>query len=176
MEKRFQLFATHIVSLFSLYPAGISPAAACRCYILLFHCVPLRRVQLPKIIEWFGLEGTFKRHVVQPPCNEQGHPQLNGLIQELIFSVMCSLGGRGRQLDIFLAFLCSRISRLKTLSPFSHVMSPSQTGNPPLDFLQFVSLFYWGASKSKNNISSWCGLTGVKWMQVNISFSLLITP
>jgi len=27
------------------------------------------------IIEWFGLEGTFKGHLVQPPCSEQGHLQ-----------------------------------------------------------------------------------------------------
>ena len=28
------------------------------------------------ITEWFGLEGTFKGHLVQPPFNEQGHLQL----------------------------------------------------------------------------------------------------
>ena len=27
-------------------------------------------------MEWFGLEGTFKGHLVHPPCNEQGHLQL----------------------------------------------------------------------------------------------------
>jgi len=26
-----------------------------------------------RIIEWFGLEGTFKGVLVQPPCNKQGH-------------------------------------------------------------------------------------------------------
>jgi len=30
-----------------------------------------------QIIESFGLEGTFKGHEVQPPCNEQGHLQLD---------------------------------------------------------------------------------------------------
>ena len=30
-----------------------------------------------RIIEWFALEGTFKGHPVQPPCNEQGHLQLD---------------------------------------------------------------------------------------------------
>lgn len=29
-----------------------------------------------KITEWFELERTFKGHVVQPPCNEQGQPLL----------------------------------------------------------------------------------------------------
>jgi len=26
-----------------------------------------------RIIEWFGLEGTFRGHLVQHPCSEQGH-------------------------------------------------------------------------------------------------------
>ena len=31
----------------------------------------------PKIKESFELEGTFEGRLVQPPCNEQGHPQLH---------------------------------------------------------------------------------------------------
>ncbi|KAK4822001.1 hypothetical protein QYF61_006615, partial [Mycteria americana] len=31
-----------------------------------------------------GLEGTFKGHLVQPPCNEQGHPQLDQVAQSPI--------------------------------------------------------------------------------------------
>ena len=33
------------------------------------------------IIESFGLEGTFKGHLVQPPCNEQAHLQLDQVAQ-----------------------------------------------------------------------------------------------
>jgi len=33
------------------------------------------------IIKQFGLEGTFKGHRVQPPCNEQGHLQLDQVAQ-----------------------------------------------------------------------------------------------
>ncbi|KAK4817094.1 hypothetical protein QYF61_027925 [Mycteria americana] len=33
------------------------------------------------IIEWFGLEGTFKGHLVQPPCKKQGHLQLDQVAQ-----------------------------------------------------------------------------------------------
>lgn len=31
-----------------------------------------------QIIEWYELGGTFKGHLVQVPCNAQGHLQLTG--------------------------------------------------------------------------------------------------
>jgi len=34
-----------------------------------------------RIIEWFGLEGTFKGHLVQPPCSGQGHLPLDQVAQ-----------------------------------------------------------------------------------------------
>ncbi|KAK4823976.1 hypothetical protein QYF61_008595 [Mycteria americana] len=34
-----------------------------------------------RIVERFGLEGTFKGHLVQPRCNEQGHLQLDQVAQ-----------------------------------------------------------------------------------------------
>jgi len=34
-----------------------------------------------RIIECFGLEGTFRGHLAQPPCSEQGHLQLNQVAQ-----------------------------------------------------------------------------------------------
>jgi len=36
------------------------------------------------IIESLELEGTFKCHLVQLPCNEQGHPQLDQVAQSLV--------------------------------------------------------------------------------------------
>ena len=34
-----------------------------------------------RIIECFGLEGTFRGHLAQPPCSEQGHLQLDQVAQ-----------------------------------------------------------------------------------------------
>ena len=34
-----------------------------------------------RIIEWFGLEGAFKGHLVQALCNEQGYLQLDQVAQ-----------------------------------------------------------------------------------------------
>jgi len=35
-------------------------------------------------MDWVGLEGTFKDHLVQPPCSEQGHLQLDQVAQSPI--------------------------------------------------------------------------------------------
>ena len=37
-----------------------------------------------RIIEQFGLEGTFKAHLVHPSCSEQGHLPLDQVAQSLI--------------------------------------------------------------------------------------------
>jgi len=37
-----------------------------------------------RITEWFGLEGTFKGHIVQPPCQGQGHFSLDQVAQSPI--------------------------------------------------------------------------------------------
>jgi len=37
-----------------------------------------------RIIEWFGLQGILKNHLVQPPCNEQGHLPLDQIAQSII--------------------------------------------------------------------------------------------
>jgi len=36
------------------------------------------------IIEWFELEETFKDHLVQSPCHEQGHLSLDQVVQSPI--------------------------------------------------------------------------------------------
>jgi len=35
-----------------------------------------------RIMEWFGLEGTFKGYLVQAPCSEQGHLHLDQVALE----------------------------------------------------------------------------------------------
>jgi len=39
------------------------------------------KLPILRIIEWFGLEETFKGHLVQPPCHEQGHLQPDQVAQ-----------------------------------------------------------------------------------------------
>jgi len=34
-----------------------------------------------RIIESFGLEGTFRGHLAQPPCSEQGYLQLDQVLR-----------------------------------------------------------------------------------------------
>lgn len=34
-----------------------------------------------RILEWFGLQGTFKGHLLQVPCNDQEHFQLEQVAQ-----------------------------------------------------------------------------------------------
>jgi len=48
-----------------------------------------------RITESFGLEGTFKGHLVQPPCHEQGHLQLNQVPQSSVQSDLKCFQGRG---------------------------------------------------------------------------------
>ncbi len=45
------------------------------------------------IIESLELEGTFKGHLVQLPCNEKGHVQLDQVAQGLIQPHLESLQG-----------------------------------------------------------------------------------
>ena len=54
-----------------------------------------KNVILHRTIESLELEGTFKGHLVQLPCKEQGAPQLDQIAQSLIQPLLESLQGRG---------------------------------------------------------------------------------
>ena len=53
--------------------AGIKALAYCQTNLINY-----------RIIECFGLEGTFRGHLAQPPCNKQGHLQLDQVVQSPI--------------------------------------------------------------------------------------------
>lgn len=62
---------------------GLEPGCSCRDTggIFLFSCCPQSWAGTPglhipgeEITDKFGLEGTFKGHLVQPPCKERGTP------------------------------------------------------------------------------------------------------
>ena len=55
----------------------------------------IRFLEWDCIIEFLELEGTFKGHLVQLPCNEQRHPQLDQVAQGLIQPHLESLQGQG---------------------------------------------------------------------------------
>ena len=48
-----------------------------------FGAVPefFKKDSVYRIIGWFGLDRTFRGHLVQPPCSEQGHLQLGHVAQ-----------------------------------------------------------------------------------------------
>jgi len=48
-----------------------------------------------RIIEWFGLERTFKGHLAQTPCREQGHLQLEQAAQSPVQPDLESFQGWG---------------------------------------------------------------------------------
>ena len=62
--------------------------------VLLTVCPTNRYISVyHRTIEWFGLEGTFKDHLVQSPCNEQGHLQLDQVAQSPVQpGLECSQG------------------------------------------------------------------------------------
>ena len=63
--------------------------------------------------ESLALEGTFKGHLVQLPCNEQGQPQSDHITQGLIQPHFESLQWRG----------INHLSRQPVPVPHSHIKS-----------------------------------------------------
>ena len=66
--------------------------------MLNFLSAKVCQVANDRIIESLELEGTFKDHLVQLPCNEQGHAQLDQVAQGLyiyiyLYIVSLDLGG-----------------------------------------------------------------------------------
>jgi len=47
-------------------------------------------------MEWFVLEGSFKVHLVQPPCNEQGYLQPDHVAQSPVQPHLDYFQGLGR--------------------------------------------------------------------------------
>lgn len=85
-----------------------------------------------RIVEWFGSEGTFKGHLVQPPCNKQGHLGLDRVAQSPVrpdlecfqasrvpFSPGWTLGRVG--------WVSSGISLLAAPYPLSHPRSAAKS-------------------------------------------------
>ena len=53
--------------------------------VLISPCpISFKEASLEEIIEQFGLEGTFKDHLVQPLCHGQGHLSLDQIVQNPI--------------------------------------------------------------------------------------------
>jgi len=48
-----------------------------------------------RIIDCFGLEGTFRGHLAQPPCSEQGYLQLHQVAQSPIQPGLEGFQGQG---------------------------------------------------------------------------------
>jgi len=61
-------------------------------FIFLVGC-KIKRECVHRIIEQYGLKGASRGRLVQPPCNEQGHPQLDQVAQSPIQpDLECSQG------------------------------------------------------------------------------------
>jgi len=55
----------------------------------------LSQLQVNRIVERFGWEGTFRVHLAQPPCSEQGHLQPDQVAQSPIQPVLEGFQGWG---------------------------------------------------------------------------------
>jgi len=110
-----------------------------------------------RIIEWFGLEGTFKGHLVQPPSNEQGHLQLDQVAQSPVQpGLECFQGWgiyhfSGQPIPVFhhphckkfLSYVCIYLLLVQNCYPLSYCNKkksvPSFLMNPPLSTGRLLS-------------------------------------
>ena len=75
------------------------------------------------IIELFELEGSLKSHLVQLPCNEQGHLQLHQVLRAPS-SLILSVSRDGAPITN-LVNLCQCFTTLTVKKPFSYTQPKS---------------------------------------------------
>ena len=65
-----------------------------------------------QLIESFELEGTFKGHVAQLPCNKQGHLQLHQVAQSLVQpNLACLQGWDFHHLSLFQCLITPTVKK-----------------------------------------------------------------
>jgi len=85
---------------------------------------------MPRIIESLELEGILKGHLVQLPCNEQGHTQRDQVVQSPALNASrdrastTSLGNIFQSLTIFFPYIQPLYLPSLSLKPFPLTLSP----------------------------------------------------
>jgi len=98
--------------------------------VLALEICSIQRSQNRRIIAWFELEGNFKGHLVQSPCNEQGHRQLDQVSQSPIQpDLECSRDGAlttssGNQCQCFTTLIVKNFFLMSSLNLPSLSLKP----------------------------------------------------